>query len=157
MTGIVLTSVGGLFIWSGLPHTELLICHQNQVRRISCEKKHKVLWGLVLSSVPLDNVQSVRLGLGENTESDSAYRLDLFSHQKTLEFGRSLSQEQVKADLAQTQTFIANPFDSPLYLERFHQAWGFVILGLPIAGLGLEIIRYQFINTVRLRTRNRQT
>jgi len=44
-----------------------------------------------------------------------------------------------------TETFIKDPTASPLALSRFHQAWGFVILGLPIAALGLEIICYQFI------------
>ncbi|MDS3861483.1 hypothetical protein RIF25_11765 [Thermosynechococcaceae cyanobacterium BACA0444] len=93
----------------------------------------------------LDNLQSVGLGLGENTDSDPVYRLDFRNHQETLEFGHSLSEEQVKADLSQAEIFIKDPAASPLTLSRFHQAWEFVILGLPIAALGLGIIRHQFL------------
>ncbi|AFY60805.1 hypothetical protein [Synechococcus sp. PCC 6312] len=145
LTGATLTAVGMIFVWSGLPHTELVTCQQNQVRRIDCQKEHKVLWWLVLKSVPLDNIQSVSLGLGENTESDPVYRLDFRNHQDTLEFGHSLSENQVKAELMQAKTFMTSPSAALLKLSRFHQAWGFVILGLPIAALGLGVIRHQFI------------
>ncbi len=146
LTGATLTAVGIVFVWSGLPHTELLTCQQVQVKRINCQKEHKVLWWLVLRSIPLDNLQSVSLGLGENSESDPVYRLDFHSYQETLEFGHSLSQEQVKADLAQTEIFMKAPAVSSLNLSRFHQAWGFVIVGLPIGILGFGIMRYQFIH-----------
>lgn len=141
-----MTTVGIVFIGSGIPQTQLLTCQQNQVRRIDCLKEQKVLWWFVLKNIPLNNLQSVGLGLGENNESDPVYRLDFRNHQQTLEFGHSLSEEQVKAELAQTETFIQDPAASPLILSRFYQAWGFVILGIPIAILGFGIIRYQFIH-----------
>ena len=96
-------------------------------------------------SVTLNNLQSVGLGLGENTDSVLAYRLDFRNHQEILEFGHSLSEEQVKADLSQAEIFIKDPAASPLTLSRFHQAWGFVFSGLPIAVLGLGMMRYQFL------------
>lgn len=143
LVGGTLTTVGLVFLWAGIPHSTVVVCDRLSNNRINCLYQEQVLWWIVLKQSTLENLQSASLQKGENAYDGTLYRIFLDGESSDLGFGNSLDLEKVESDLEKTQAFLDDATIESLRLRQSESAWLFVLLGLPIAALGIWTLTYK--------------
>jgi len=140
LVGSLLTTVGLVFFWKGIPHTCFVMCDRTSTTQINCLYQETVLWWIPLKRASLENLQAVQLQEGENAYDGTVYLIFLDGATNDLTFGNSLSREAIANDIQEAQTFLSDRAAQSLYLHRYEADWLFAILGLPLVYLGLWIV-----------------
>lgn len=146
LLGTTISSVGLVFIWAGIPKTNTLVCTR-QMGQINCQQQEKIFWWIPIHTVELKNLQKVSLGKGENAYDSIVYFISLRGEIDRLMFGNSLDQDRVEQDVLKAQNFLQSNQLS-MSLERYEADWVAVLIGSPIAALGIWTIIWAFTTSM---------
>ncbi|BAY65767.1 hypothetical protein NIES22_58740 [Calothrix brevissima NIES-22] len=143
--GGIFLLVGLLFLWEGLPHTHSVTCKHTPANQVDCQCQERIFWWIPIKTVPLRNLQAVRMGKGENAYDSTVYFISLKGEGSNLMFGNTLNLEDIQGDLLKAQQFLKDGKTQSLTLERYEAQYFFAIMGFLLSILGFQIITWKEI------------
>jgi hypothetical protein len=144
VVGGVLSIIGLLFVWEGIPHTSSVTCERIAKQPVDCLKQEKIFWWIAIKTTLLKNLQVVHRVEAMNAYDSKVYAIYWRGENNELIFGNTLDMERIQADLLQAQQFLKNGKPSSLTLERYKVNWVFALVGSLVGGLGVWIVIYRY-------------